>query len=357
MPKFHPLTVKEIRFETKDCVSLAFEIPEALKADYSFVPGQYLTLKKEINGLSERRSYSICSGLNDQELRVAVKKIDGGAFSGFIHEQLKAGDTLAVMTPMGRFLLPDSNGQQAHYVAFAAGSGITPILAMMKATLERDDTSFFTLFYGNRSTDSIIFREVIEGLKNKYMTRLRVHHVLSREKLGIPLFFGRIDAEKCRDFCSKLFDPASVDAYFLCGPEQMIQEAKSVLLEEGVPTHRIHFELFGAPIVPSQEKQEEKKLLREQVESEVSVILDGDTFHFSLSSRGETILEAALKAGADLPFSCKGGVCCTCRAKLLEGEAAMDLNYALEPAEVEAGFILTCQAHPLSDHVVVDFDV
>lgn len=357
MPKFHALPVKEVRLETKDCVSLAFEIPEDLKADYTFIPGQYLTLKKEIKGQSERRSYSICSSPQDPLLRVAVRKIAGGAFSSFIHEHLKAGDVLEVMTPMGRFLLPDTSEHQDHFVAFAAGSGITPILSMMKTALERDDKSVFTLFYGNRSTDTIIFREEIEGLKNKYLTRLSVHHVLSRERLGIPLFSGRIDAEKCRSFCGTFFDPLSVDAYFLCGPEQMIQDVKEALLEQGVPAQRVNFELFGAPIAANQERQEEKSMLLEKIESEVSVILDGATFHFTLSSRGATILEAALQAGADLPFSCKGGVCCTCRAKLLEGEAAMDRNYALEPAEVAAGFILTCQAHPLSDHIVVDFDV
>ncbi|MCB9048129.1 MAG: phenylacetate-CoA oxygenase/reductase subunit PaaK [Lewinellaceae bacterium] len=355
MPKFHPLKIKEVRHETEECVSVAFEVPEALKPEYRFIQGQHLTLKTELDGEEVRRSYSICASPYDDVLRVAIKKLDGGRFSTFANEKLQAGDTLEVMTPMGRFFTELNPANAKLYVAFAAGSGITPILSIMKAVLQAEPKSEFTLFYGNRRTDTIIFHEEIEGLKNEYMGRLSVHHILSRELQGSELFSGRIDAEKCSAFCSKLIDPKEVDEYFLCGPESMIHDIRDTLTEMGVDKGKIHFELFIAGLNGKTQKKKETAKVQ-SVNASINITLDGNSFEFPLTSGNDTILEAALKAGANLPFACKGGVCCTCRAKLLEGEVEMDVNYALEPEEVEAGYILTCQSHPKTDRVVVDFD-
>ncbi|MCB0586378.1 MAG: phenylacetate-CoA oxygenase/reductase subunit PaaK [Phaeodactylibacter sp.] len=355
MPKFHPLKIKEVRREAGECVSVAFEVPEALKPEYRFTQGQHLTLKAELDGEEVRRSYSICASPYDGVLRVAIKKLEGGRFSTFANEKLKAGDTLEVMTPMGRFFTELDPANEKHYVAFAAGSGITPILSIMKAVLQREPKSEFTLFYGNQKVDTIIFREEIEGLKNEYMGRLSVHHILSRELQGSELFSGRIDAGKCSTFCDKLIDPQEVDEFFLCGPETMIHDIRDTLTGMGVDKKKIHFELFIAGLNgKAQKKKEQRK--GESVAATVQITLDGNSFEFPLTSTQDTILEAAHKAGANLPFACKGGVCCTCRAKLMEGEVEMDVNYALEPDEVEAGYILTCQSHPKTDKVVVDFD-
>lgn len=358
MPKFHPLKVKEVRPETEECVSVAFELPEELQEDFQFLPGQYLTLKAQINGEEIRRSYSICTSPLDRELRVAVKKVPEGRFSTFANEQLKAGDELEVMTPMGRFHTELDPAHEKEYVAFAAGSGITPIMSIMKSVLSKEPKSLFTLFYSNRMIDSIIFREQIEGLKNQYMGRLRLFHVLSREKLGSPLMSGRITAEKCEQFYDKLIDPTQIDDFFLCGPQPMIEAIRETLLDRGVDRKKIHFELFntgnGKAAKPQRETVAEAL---PDIEAMVAIKLDGNHFEFPLSSQADTILDGALKAGADLPYACRGGVCSTCRAKLTEGEVSMDVNYALEPEEVEAGFILTCQAHPKSDKVAVDFDV
>lgn len=357
MPKFHTLRLKEVRSETDDCVSLAFEVPETLAAEYQFLPGQYLTLKTALDGEELRRTYSICSSPGENELRVAVKKVPGGRFSTYANEALQAGEALEVMTPMGRFHVPIDPAHERSYVAFAAGSGITPIMAIMKAVLEEEPKSQFTLFYGNRMVDSIIFREQIEGLKNEYMGRLRVHHVLSREKLGSPLFAGRITAEKCAQLCDKLLDPLEVDEFFLCGPQPMIEGVSETLKQRGVDAKRIHFELFTAsPGGAKLATAKPDKASKAKVRALVQITLDGNTIEFPLASDADSLLDGALKAGADLPYACKGGVCSTCRARLTAGEVAMDVNYALEPDELEAGYILTCQSHPLTERVAVDFD-
>jgi ring-1,2-phenylacetyl-CoA epoxidase subunit PaaE len=355
MPKFHSLKVREVRRETAGCVSIAFETPEELKEEYAFAPGQHLTLKMTINGEEVRRTYSICAGPIDGELRVAVKKVPEGLFSTFANEQLHSGDALDVMTPMGRFTIAIDPANEKRYVAFAAGSGITPVISIMKAILQQEPGSEFTLFYGNRSSDSIIFLEEIEGLKNEHMGKLSVYHVLSREHTGADLFNGRITAEKCKAFFDKLIDVEDVDDFFICGPFDMMQEIRQTLQERGVDRKRIHFELFHAGEAPpkvARPKDEEIST----IQSLVKITLDGNSFELPLSYDGDTILEAAARAGANLPFACKGGVCATCRAKLVEGRVEMDANYALEPEEIEAGYILTCQSHPKTHKVVVDFD-
>ncbi len=352
--QFYPLRVREVRRETPDTVSVAFEVPEALREAFRFSPGQYLTLRATIDGADVRRTYSICSAPHEDDLRVAIKKVPGGIFSTFANECLHAGDELLVMPPQGRFTVPfDPKGARL-YVAFAAGSGITPIMSLLKGALHAEPNSRFMLFYGNRGFDHVIFREELELLKNLHPERLAIYHVFSRESLGAELFCGRLDADKCRAYAQRLFLPQEVDTFFLCGPEEMIFGIKAALEALSVPSQRILFELFttaGAPrkprpVVPA----------ADVIEASVTVIQDGMTFEFVLPSDGSTLLDAAMRAGADLPFSCKGGVCSTCKAKVLEGEVEMEVCYGLEPDEIEAGYVLTCQTHPKSKRVVVSFD-
>lgn len=354
---FEQLTVREVRRETHDCVSITFEVPEQLKEAFRFLQGQYITLKTKIGGEEVRRSYSICSSPLDHELRVAVKKVPNGVFSTYANELLKAGDSLEVMPPMGKFFTPLLSSQKKNYVGFAAGSGITPLLSIIKTTLQTEKESTFTLVYGNRNRHSIIFRETLEALKNKYMNRFRLIHILSRETTDTPLNSGRIDADKCLTLCDKTIDLQRTDEFFLCGPEEMIFSVKNVLEEKGVAAQKIHFELFTTAGQQNKKIQQLETETDKGPKSKITVKLDGISFDFELSQKGEAILDAALKQGADLPYACKGGVCCTCRAKLVEGQVDMEVNYGLEPDEIEQGFILTCQSHPKSEHVVVDFDI
>jgi len=355
--KFYPLTVKNVRPETADCVSVSLEVPDELSEKFRFAPGQYLTFRRHFNDAEVRRSYSICASPKDGELRVAIKRVDEGKFSTYAHGELKAGEVLDVMPPMGNFTIKNPAAKHKEYLAFAAGSGITPIMSIMKSVLEDEPNSSFTLVYGNRSKSSIIFREAIEALKNKYMLRLRVYHVLSREYMDIPLFSGRIDAAKCEAFCQKLIDLSTIDEAFICGPEEMILSVRQKLIDLGIPSPSVHMELFTSPDQPRAAHQKWVSSHKsEGPKSKVSITLDGVTFNMEVGFNDETILDAALKNGADLPFACKGGVCCTCRAKVIEGEVEMEVNYGLEHDEVEKGYILTCQSHPRTERVVIDFD-
>lgn len=354
--KLYPLTVKEIIKETADCVSVSFDLPDNLKSEFDFIPGQYLTLETEIDGNNVRRSYSLCSAKFEQEWRVAIKQVENGKFSTFANNHLKKGDTINVMPPTGNFKLKTAAENTKHYVAFAAGSGITPILSMIKTVLKEEPKSKFTLFYGNRNFDTIIFREELEALKNVNLNRLSVHHILSKEKLGSPLFYGRIDAAKCEKFSKVFFDPKDVDAYYLCGPAKMIFAVKDELTKQGAPTDNIHFELFNTDDLPVNTEEQKEKTYDSASESKVTIILDSESFDMPLEYGGTSILDAALAAGADLPYACKGGVCSTCKAKITKGEVIMDINYALEPDEVENGYVLTCQSHPRTPEVTVNFD-
>lgn len=357
MPKFHTLKVKDIRKETKDAVSVAFEVPETLAEDYAFIQGQYLTMKTMINGEEVRRSYSVCVSPLEKELRVAIKKVYMGRFSTFANEQLQVGDELDVMTPMGRFYTEVKTGQHKTYLGFAGGSGITPVISILKTVLEVESESQFILFYANRGSDAIIFLEELEALKNKYMGRFILHHVFSEERLESELFNGFITADKIRAFADHLIEVPRIDECFICGPEPMMLAIREGLESLGVEKKRIHIELFASPGAPKKTVSAAPKPdFDPSKQSKVSIRLDGDTFDLVLDYGGDSILDAALKSGADLPFACKGGVCCTCRAKLVEGEIEMDVNYALEPEEVEAGFILTCQSHPRTERIIVDFD-
>ncbi|MCF6215777.1 MAG: phenylacetate-CoA oxygenase/reductase subunit PaaK [Emcibacter sp.] len=358
MPVFHSLTISDIRQETDDTVSISFDVPPALLEEYKYNAGQYLTLKTVINGEDTRRSYSICSGLFDNDLRVAVKKIKGGLFSSFANEKLKKGDNLDVMTPMGNFFTPLDKAHEKHYVGFAAGSGITPLISIIRTLLAYEPKSSFTLVYGNKNRKSIIFREDLINLKNSYISRFNMINVLSREDQEIDLFSGRINGEKAGQVMDKLLPASGADEVYICGPEGMINDVSDTLQKRGLAQDKIHFELFTSPSVAQgkgADTEDEKADLTGKM-SKVTVIVDGDEFNFDLDMGGNNILDSALEQGADLPFACKGGVCCTCRAKLIEGKVNMDVNYSLEEDEVEAGFILTCQSHPLTEKIVVDFD-
>ena len=354
MRQFYPLQVEDIRRETDQCVSVAFAVPEEHAQTFAFTQGQYITLRTDINGEEVRRSYSICSSPLDSELRVAIKQVPDGRFSTFANQQLQVGDTLDVMPPDGRFFTKLDATQQKHYLAFAAGSGITPVFSIMKTILQTEPKSRFTLFYGNQRTDSIIFREAIEALKNTYLNRLSVHYLLSQEHTGSDLFSGRIDRERCQTFFQRLIQLDTVDECFLCGPEEMIINVREELMAHGIKREQIHLELFGTD--SGKRKQRKKQAINSDFKADISIQLDGNSFSFVMTDPEESVLDAALRNGADLPFACKGGVCCTCRAKVEEGEAEMDVNYALEPDEVAAGFVLTCQTHPKGERLVINFD-
>jgi ring-1,2-phenylacetyl-CoA epoxidase subunit PaaE len=357
MIHFHSLQVKEVQKETEDCVSITFVVPQELRDTFQFQQGQNLTFRKNLSGKELRRNYSICSSPYDNSLQVAVKKVEGGAFSTWANEELKAGDYLEVMPPTGKFRTELNPSQRKNYVAFTAGSGITPILSIIKTTLLTEAHSTFTLVYGNRTKSSIIFKEELESLKDKFIDRFRIYHVLSREKSEAIINYGRIDIEKLNLFFDKLIDVKRSDEFFLCGPEEMIFCIKNYLGGKGVASSSIHFELFTVPGQKQSAISNQPSVKKDSGPyAKVSVKLDGIMFDFDLGYSSESILDAALKQGADLPYACKGGVCTTCKARLLEGLVEMDVNWGLEPDEVEKGFILTCQSHPKTEKVVVDFD-
>jgi len=353
---FHPLKVKNIRRETQDCVSVAFDIPDGLSEHFQYKHGQNVTLKAMIGNEEIRRTYSICSSPFENELRIAIKKAANGLFSTYINEQLKEGDVLNVLPPTGKFTNEVNKENKKRYIAFAAGSGITPILSIIKTSLQTEPESSFTLVYGNRNRSSIIFLEELQGLKNKYIERFHFINILSREKTDTSINSGRIDNEKLNEL-KRLIDYKNFDEYFICGPAEMITSIKDFLLQADIDKRKIHFELF---VVPGEKKKTITQTFITKDESQQSNIVikaDGIAFDFNVPFDGINILDAALQHGADLPFACKGGVCCSCKAKLVEGEVLMDNNYALEPEEIEQGFILCCQSHPVTQKVVIDFDI
>ncbi|MGI8952854.1 MAG: 1,2-phenylacetyl-CoA epoxidase subunit PaaE [Chitinophagaceae bacterium] len=353
---FEKIKIKQVRKEIADCVSISFDIPEELQEKFQYQAGQYITLRTYINGEELRRSYSLCSSPLENEWRIAVKKTEYGLFSTFANEQLKAGDVLELMPPLGNFFTPFNKTNKKKYVLIAAGSGITPIISIIKTALAVEPHASVTLVYGNRHRHLIIFKEQLEALKNKYIDRLQLIYVLSREMTDATINHGRIDALKCDQLFTKHIN-INADEFFICGPSKMIFCVKNYLLSKAVEENKIHFELFTTPeqlrtshSIPHTSSIDEPK-------SKVTIKQDGISFGFDLSFDDENILDAALHHGADLPYSCKGGVCCTCRAKLIEGEVEMEVNYALEPWEVKQGFILVCQSHPKTEKVVIDFDV
>lgn len=356
MRRFHALTLSDVRRETPEAVSLAFAVPPELAADFAWQPGQYLTLRAWLDGEDVRRSYSICAGPEDGELRVAVKHVEGGRFSAHANTGLKAGEVIEVMPPIGRFTLAPATGPRL-VLCFAAGSGITPIISIIRDLLAREPETRVMLFYGNRTIGSILFREALEDLKNRYLTRLSIVHVLSREKQDVALLNGRIDAGKIRAFAGRLFDPAVVDDVLVCGPAAMIADVETVLTEAGVDRARIRHELFLAPDAAPPTPRPTTAAAARSGNARVTVILDGMRTEIAVPFEGGiSVIEAAASQGVDLPYSCKGGVCSTCRCMTRAGEVEMMLNYSLEPWETEAGYVLACQSRPLSDEVILDFD-
>lgn len=355
---FHALKVKAVKKETSDCVSVVFDVPDHLRETFRFTQGQSLTMRTVLNGEEVRRTYSICSSPLDEQLKVAIKKVEGGLFSGFANEQLKPNDVLDVMPPIGRFYTTLNAVNKKNYIGFAAGSGITPLLSIIKTTLATEPDSSFTLVYGNKNRSSIIFFEELEGLKNKYINRFNLIHILSREKTDAALNFGRISQDKCNELFSKLLDVKTTDEFFICGPEEMIFSVKGFLESKGIAEKKIHFELFTTPGQGKKYEVRNTTYEKEGPQSNIKMRLDGRSFEFSIPLNSDTtILDAAMQQGADVPYACKGGVCCTCKAKLLEGEVKMEVHWGLEEEEIEQGFILTCQAHPTTANVTVDFDV
>jgi ring-1,2-phenylacetyl-CoA epoxidase subunit PaaE len=351
-PRFHPLRVAEVRRETPDCVSLTFEIPAEVANDFRFMQGQHIGLRATFDGEELRRSYSVCSGCDDGELRVAVKKVAGGRFSIWVNDELKPGDAIDVLTPEGRFFTPLSSAHEKHYVAFAAGSGITPVLSLIRTTLAREARSRFTLVYGNRRMSSVMFHEALEDLKDRYLTRFALYNVFSREEQDVDLFNGRIDAAKVRQFLAALIPAATVDEAFVCGPASMIDEVEQALIEGGVAREHVHVERFGVPGAASSAPIDDA----EAAEAKLTFVIDGVRREVDFHRGQHSILDAGRAAGLDLPYSCKGGMCSTCRGKLLDGQVKMAKNYALEPHEVAAGFVLTCQSYPLTERVVISYD-
>jgi ring-1,2-phenylacetyl-CoA epoxidase subunit PaaE len=353
-PRFHRLTIHDLRRETPGAVSIAFAIPPDLAEAYAFAPGQYLTLRTQMDGEEVRRSYSICSGPDDDELRVAIKQVDGGAFSGWAAEELKAGDSIDVMTPTGRFGVAHAPDAARTYVGFAAGSGITPIISIIRGALAREPQSRFFLFYGNRTAEDMLFREALEELKDRYMGRFSLFHVLSQEEQDIPILYGRLDRAKAEVLLRAMVPAARVDHVFVCGPAAMSEEIEATCRDAGIAPERIHVERFVSEL-GGKPRPRAKVVEGAPPKAIAALIVDGKRREVPVAD-DEAILDAALRAGMDLPFACKGGMCSTCRAKVVEGETRMDVNYSLEPWELEAGFVLTCQAHPLTPRVVVDYD-
>jgi ring-1,2-phenylacetyl-CoA epoxidase subunit PaaE len=352
---FHPLTIAAIDPVTDDSVAITFEVPEQLRAEYAFTQGQHLTIRTELAGDDVRRNYSICAPVSSGQLRVAVKRLPGGAFSEHALDVLQPGDVLDVMTPSGRFFTELDPTNTKHYVCVAAGSGITPVLSIVATTLETEPHSQVTLVYANRTHKSVMFLEEVEDLKDSYPDRFQLIHVLSREPQEVELFSGRLDADRMARLLESLLPPDTVDEWFLCGPFDMVSDLRKLLISEGVAKKAVHAEVFHVESAGA--------VRRTPVQSagpaegaEVTITLDGRTSSFRLASDGPVVLDAALAVRSDAPFACKGGVCGTCRAKVVEGSVEMDTNWALEPDEVERGYVLTCQSHPTSDKVVLDYD-
>lgn len=351
--KFHSVLVQSVKPLTEDSAEFTLALPKDLHDVFGYEAGQYLTIKQEIEGQEIRRSYSLCSAPYEKTWKIGIKRVNAGIFSNYALDHLRAGDRLEVMPPMGNFRITPEKSRKSHTVLFAAGSGITPVLSIAKTLLMEEPLSTVTLFYGNKGFSSIMFLEDLEALKNQYITRFRLVHVLSRESQGIPLQKGRIDAEKLDRLFKAFLAQEPINDVYVCGPEAMILSVKNFFEARGLERNQIHFELFHSGLADG--KNLEEKII-EGVTCEVHLVLDEDAITFEMTREDENLLAAAQRAGADVPFACKGGVCCTCKAKILEGTAEMRVNYALEPEEINQGYVLTCQAIPTSSKITVSFD-
>jgi len=355
MSKFHRLSIARVERETRDAVAITFAVPPALADQFRYAQGQHLTLRADIGGHDVRRSYSICSAVQDGVLRIAVKKSPGGVFSTWANDALKAGDTIDVMPPLGHFNVPLDAAHARHYLGFAAGSGITPLLSIVKTTLAAEPRSRFTLVYANRASGTVMFREELAALKDRNLGRFNLVHVLSREAQDVEMLHGRIDRAKADALLAHWVPLADVDTAFVCGPEGMMDAVVGALKSRGFPDARIKVERFAASI-PKHTHVASAEPAPGHAECEVTVVIDGATRRFALAKGKENVLEAGLRNGVELPYSCKGGVCSTCRCRLTEGEVDMDVNFALEDYEVARGYILACQSYPVTDKVSVTFD-
>jgi ring-1,2-phenylacetyl-CoA epoxidase subunit PaaE len=360
----HPLRVAAVDALTDDAVAIEFEVPPELAGDYEFIQGQHVSLRCAEAGDDIRRSYSICTAAGSGHLRVAVKCLPEGVFSTYARDRLRPGDVMEVVTPTGHFNTPIDATQARSYAMVAAGSGISPILSIIATVLAGEPRSSVTLLYGNRTVGDIMFLEELEDLKNQHPDRFALYHVLSREEQDVELFHGRLDGERIGIFLDSLVPPQGIDEWFLCGPRGMIDAARALLVERGVDPIHIHFELFHSESVETGRRGPTSAAgsgpgpgdAGASAPAEVTIILDGRRSTFSLDRKGERVLDAALRVRADAPYACKGGVCGTCRAKLVSGTVEMEQSYALEQSEIEAGFVLACQSHPTSDRVILDFD-
>lgn len=357
MALFHSLRVKDIYKETTDCSVVTFDVPVDFYQDFSFNAGQHLTLKAIINGEDVRRSYSLCSSPLEQQWKVAVKQIPGGLFSTYVNQELQAGDVVEVMPPSGKFGVPVDTQKKKNYVAFAAGSGITPMLSIIKTHLASEPDATFKLFYLNRTVKSIIFKEEVEQLRNQYFGRFEIFYFLTKEQRDIELFNGRFNSEKLQTLTKTLIDVTTTDEVFICGPEEMIFLIRDELVAAGLEKEKVHYELFVTGL-SEEDKKRAARLAEQKVEGvEVTIIDGGKEFHFTMTDEYDNILDAALGAGADLPFACKGGVCSTCKCKVEGGNVEMKINYALEEDEVAQNLVLSCQAVPTTERIKVNFDV
>ena len=361
MLTFHPLKVADVRAEGSDALCIAFEVPESLREAYRFHPGQHIGVRAQVGGQELRRTYSICSGADDSHLRIGVRLHDNGVMSQYLANQLRAGDSLDVLTPTGRFFAEPRPSAARTYCAFAGGSGITPILGIVRNLLATEPDSRFTLFYSNRATATVMFAEELLGLKDRYPTRLSLYFILSREPQDVELFNGRLDRDKVTLLSREVFEPLETDAFFLCGPGTMIEGVRDTLLGLGVDATRIHTERFandmpaGAPTAAPVVQIQPKRAAAEEV-AQITIVMDGRQRTFAMLDDDATVLDAGERVGMELPYSCRAGVCSTCRAKVVRGTAEMEINYALEPWEVEAGFVLCCQARPTSAELEITYD-
>jgi ring-1,2-phenylacetyl-CoA epoxidase subunit PaaE len=357
MARFHPLTVTDVQRETRDAVVLTLKPRDEDAALFDFTQGQYLTFRRQFDGTELRRSYSICAGRDDGVLRVGIKRVDGGAFSTWANESIKPGEVMEAMPPMGAFHTPLKASAARHYLAFAGGSGITPVLSIIKTVLSREPASCVTLIYANRQISSIMFREELEDAKSLNVGRLSVLHILEQDVQDVDLFAGRIDAAKCAALFDHVIDVKTVDYAFICGPEPMMLTIAAALRNHGLADSQIKFELFASSQPGRAKAPPVAAAARSGAEvCEAVVTLDGATRQFRMPKRGQSLLDAALENSLDVPYACKAGVCSTCRAKVLEGEVEMQTNHALEDYEVRQGYVLTCQCFPLADRLVVSYD-
>ncbi|MEQ8814519.1 MAG: 1,2-phenylacetyl-CoA epoxidase subunit PaaE [Thalassobaculum sp.] len=357
MAHFYPLSVTEVRHDTRDSVVVTFEPRPEDRERFGYVQGQYLTFRRAFDGEELRRSYSICAGRAENRLRVGIRKVEGGCFSGWANEELKVGDVLEAMPPTGNFHTPIEADRARRYLGFAGGSGITPLLGIVRTVLAEEPRSSFTLVYGNRSINTIMFREELEDLKNQHLGRLSILHVLESEDPDGGLFSGRLDRDKCRALFGRWIDVAHADLAFICGPEPMMLAVAETLKEHGLDDRQIKFELFasGQPGRARRAAAAAKPAATDQT-CTATIVLDGTAVTLTMPKGGQTVLEAAKAANIDAPYACTAGVCSTCRAMVVEGEVEMEANYALEDYEVRRGYVLTCQSRPVSDKVVIDYD-